>query len=193
MVRPVGATRVGEAGFTLVEMAIVAAIVPVVLGAVFMIARNFSGIQGEAIDAITTTEKLRSSLRRISDELRTSSKNGEDVNGNAALDPGEDLNGNGRLEADWALTPTSVTFNRMLPDGTYSLPITYRVMNGNLERRWMRTATGPTQTTVIARSVASFSVTEAAPQLTIAMVVNTTKPGGRVETESSSITVVQRN
>jgi prepilin-type N-terminal cleavage/methylation domain-containing protein len=171
-------------GFTLVEMVIVAAIVPIVLGAVFMIARNFSDIRSEAAEAVIVTEKLRTSLRKISDELRTSSKTAEAE---------EDLNGNGRLDADWALTPTSITFNRMLPDGTYSLPITYRLVNGNLERRWMSTATGPTHTTVIARSVASFSVTEASPQLTIAMVVSVTKPGGKVETESSSITVVQRN
>jgi len=182
-----------QAGMTLVEVVIVVLVTPILLGAAFMAMRGSSNAHEQASSMAVVTEKLRTTLRRVSDELRLSSVDAEDVNTNSALDAGEDLNNNGRLESDWAISTSSVTFNRMLPNGTYSLPITYRLNGTNLEREWMTDASGTRMTSVIATSVTSFTVLMAASKITIGITVSVNRPGGVVDTESSSVSVLQRN
>lgn len=182
-----------QAGVTLVELMIVLLVTPVLLGAAFMAMRNSSSAQQHASSMYSVTEKLRKTLRRVSDELRLSSEDAEDLNGNSTLDSGEDLNGNGRLDSDWVISTSSVTFNRMLPDGTYSLPITYRLNGTNLEREWMTDASGNKMTTVIATSVTSFTLLQSSSKITIGMTVTFNRSGGVVDTESSSVSVLQRN
>ena len=182
-----------QSGFTLIEMLIASAVVPIMLAAIYMTLTRISTLQDSAGGAITVTEKMRNSLRRIADELRTSSTAGEDANDNGVLDVGEDLNNNGRLESDWTTSSSSVTFNRMQPDGTFTLPITYRLRNGQLERVLTVTANGETRTAILCRSVDSFTVLSIAGKVTVSLSLSCTGRGGVSKTLSSSITVVQRN
>ena len=183
----------GQSGFTLIEMLIASAVVPIMLAAIYMTLSRVSTLQESAGGAITVTEKMRNSLRRIADELRTSSTTGEDTNENSVLDVGEDLNNNGRLEADWSTSDSSVTFNRMQPDGTFTLPITYRVRGEQLERVLTVGASGETRTAILCRSVESFTVLSIAGKITVSLSLSFSGRGGMSKTLSSSITVVQRN
>lgn len=183
----------GQTGFTLIEMLIASAVVPIMLAAIYMTLSRISTLQEGAGGAITVTEKMRNSLRRIADELRTSSTTGEDTNDNGVLDAGEDLNGNGRLEADWGTSETSVTFNRMQPNGTFTLPITYRVRGEQLERVYTVDTSGRTQTAILCRSVESFTVLSVSGKVTVSLLLSYSGRGGASKTLSSSITVVQRN
>ncbi len=182
-----------QSGFTLVEMLIVTAVVPILFAAIYMTMSNVSNLQESAGGAITVTEKMRNALRRIADELRTSSESGEDSNGNGVLDSGEDLNSNGRLDADWKISGTSVTFNRMQPDGTFTLPITYQLNNGQLERVLTTNTSGKTQTAILCRAVQSFSILSASNKITVSLALTYDKRGNKQETLSSSVTILQRN
>ncbi|MEE2887765.1 MAG: prepilin-type N-terminal cleavage/methylation domain-containing protein [Planctomycetota bacterium] len=182
-----------QSGFTLIEMLIASAVIPIIFAAIYMMMARISTLQESAGGAITATEKMRNSLRRIADELRTSSTDGEDVNGNGVLDTGEDLNNNGRLEADWATTTSSVTFNRMQPNGTFTLPISYRVRGKQLERVLTIGSNGETRTAILCRSVESFTILSVSNKITVSLMLSYPKRGGVTETLSSSITVMQRN
>lgn len=182
-----------QSGFTLIEMLIAAAIVPIMFAAIYMTMSRISSLQESAGGTITATEKMRNALRRIADELRTSSTKGEDANDNGVLDVGEDLNGNGRLEADWGTSASSVTFNRMQPNGTFTLPISYRVRGKQLERTLTIDPSGRTQTAILCRSVESFTVLSVSNKITVSLMLSFPKRGGATETLSSSITVLQRN
>lgn len=182
-----------ESGFTLVEMLIATAVIPIIFAAIYMTMTKVSSLQESAGGAITVTEKMRNALRRIADELRTSSSEGEDSNDNDVLDAGEDLNSNGRLESDWNISASSLTFNRMQPDGTYTLPITYQVKDKQLERILTIDTSGKTQTAILCRSVESFTVLAVSNKITISLMLSYPKKGGLTESLSSSITVLQRN
>ena len=41
---------------------------------------------------------------------------------------------NGRLERDWDVSPQALTFNRLQPDATFALPVTYRLTGQTVER-----------------------------------------------------------
>ncbi len=177
----------------MIELMIVIALLLAILtgiGATLLIGRNASH-QTTAI--VKLDEDLRTILRRISEELRSASRSGEDTNGNSALDAGEDVNGNGRLEADWSLSADSVTFNRGLPDRTYSLPITFR-LNGNvLEYVKQTTAAGATIVTPMARTVTEFTVVENTSMVTITLSLERNSVGESTLTRSQSINVTPRN
>jgi hypothetical protein len=136
--------------------------------------RSASTTVARGMDASRT---LRSTMRRLTEELRSSSRAGEDTNGNAALDPGEDTNSNGRLDSDWAVTPTSITFNRYLPDNRFSGPVTYRFDGSILERVFL-SSNGNYIAAEITSLVTAFSITDTDGRVSISMTVTKTDPNG---------------
>ena len=104
-------------GFTLVETLISLVLFGIVLGTVASGLARDSNAQDVIMANVGPETKARALLHRISQELRSSSVWGEDLNHNASktLDVGEDLNGNGVLDADWNLpdgyTTTDLSFN----------------------------------------------------------------------------------
>ena len=137
--------------------------------------------------------KMRAVLRRMTEELQSASRLGEDKNENATLDVGEDYNSNSRLESDWQVTSTSVRFNRYMPGNVYSLPITYQLTGTDLERVAMRTAAGAEVVTTVATSVAAFSVAESGFGLRITLrLAKPTPGGGTTELERTTI-IAPRN
>ena len=177
----------GCRGSSLLEVMIGLVIIPLILGAGIMTLRSSSQLAGEVIESSTSTDKLREVMRRIGEELMCSSQTGEDLNKNGILDPGEDINGNARLEKDWTVSPTSVRFNRVLPDGKFSLPVTYSLQNGRLVRSILLPG-GTTQAVSVARRVLAFSVLATGSQMTVSMSIGSTDAP-----QSSAITVQQRN
>lgn len=177
----------GCRGSSLLEVVIGLVIIPLILGAGVMTLRSSSQLAGEVIESSTSTDKLRELMRRIGEELMCSSQTGEDLNKNGVLDPGEDINGNARLENDWAVSPASVRFNGVLPDGKFSLPVTYSLQDGRLVRATLLPG-GTTQTVSVARRVLAFSVLAAGSQLTVSLSIGTNDAP-----QSSSVTVQQRN
>jgi hypothetical protein len=139
------------------------------------------------------SDALRRVLRRITEELRSATRFGEDRNKNKALDSEEDTNGNGRLESDWQVTSTSVTFNRYMPSNVFSLPITYRLTGTNLERVVMQDPSGKTAVTVIARSVSAFEVSDAGGRISILLKITKPTPGGGTLSGERTAIVMPRN
>ncbi|HEX6811394.1 MAG TPA: hypothetical protein VF384_07215 [Planctomycetota bacterium] len=171
----------------MLELLFAVVIVPLVLGIGTMTLHSSCKLATDVMESSSSVDKLREMLRRIGEDLTCSSQTGEDVNANGILDEGEDLNGNGRLEKDWAVTPTSVRFNRVLRDGTFSLPITYSLQGGRLMRSKM-VAGGATETASVAGRVLAFSVLASGTQMTVSMSV-----GSSEAPQSSSVSVHQRN
>ncbi|HLQ36410.1 MAG TPA: type II secretion system protein [Planctomycetota bacterium] len=178
--------RARERGFSLVEVAIAVLLVPLVLGIGFLSLQRSGKISASVVESTTSMDKLRRCLRQIGDELLSSSQTGEDSNGNGVLDAGEDTNGNARLEKDWLVSAKSITFNRVRPNGTWSLPITYKLQSGQLMRSELL-STGKTETVSVAGQVLAFAVLVSGRQVTVSLSVGTDNP------QSSSITVMQRN
>ncbi|MFQ5504283.1 MAG: type II secretion system protein J [Planctomycetota bacterium] len=145
-------------GFSLVELTIGMALLSTIL---YLVNSTLVGGQSAAKTTeveMSLTDTMRITLRRISEELRSSAEHGEDIDGDHVLDPGEDTNGNGNLEDDWQITASSITFNRRLPDGTIALPVTYRLQGNTLERLTVIDITEGPQITPIATGVADFRV-----------------------------------
>jgi prepilin-type N-terminal cleavage/methylation domain-containing protein len=179
-------------GFTLIELAISLAITGVMAYVVNTTILTMYRASGTTTREIDLTESLRVTMRPVSDELRSASRTGEDGNGNKTLEADEDRNGNGRLDADWNLTATSLRFNRYVGDGKYSLPITYRLNNGRIERVQMMDVTGRSITTSIARGVTSFKITDASPRVTIELEVDRSKSGSTMR-QAVSLSILPRN
>ena len=139
-------------GFTVLEVMIVAALLPLaVLGSLSLV-NSGQRAHETARNQSVTVHKLQVTLARIADELRTGGRLGEDRNDNGRLDVGEDRNGNGRFDTDWRLTSSSVRFNRVLANGTYSLPISYSLEGDQLVRTELVDASAGT---VVRAAVAS--------------------------------------
>jgi len=182
------ASQLGQAGFTLLESLIGTVLLATI---VYVLASTFATAQKSSTSTrsgLSTTETLRATLARITVDLRSASRVAEDSNSNGTLDDGEDSNGNGRLDADWNLQASSIMFNRMMADGTYSPPVCYFLSGDELRRSVMLTS-GRTIQVPIARSVTNFSVSESGTNVTIAMTI--TRPGGVAETQT--VTVAPRN
>ena len=184
--------RTLSAGFTLVELTVMLAVMAAVIYAVNMTLLTGHRASEQTTTTMNITDGLRHSVRRISEELRGASRSAEDANGNGMLDSGEDTNGNGRLDADWQVSATSVTFNRAVADGTFSLPITYRLTGNVLERVATLDTSGKTGVTVVARSVKRFDVSEQLPKLEAEIEIEVTK-SGRVMRQAETVVVLPRN
>ena len=180
--------RRSQAGFSLLEVMIGAVLMPIVFMGVAAAVDSSEGVRSEIREASFGIHKLRTCLRRISDELRVSSVAAEDTNDNGILDGDEDWNGNGRLESDWSVAGNSITFNRLQFDGTYSLPITYRLVDDDMLVRDQMMPDGTTESAILARGVASFSAIAMGTKIVVSMSVTHEE-----KSRSSTITIIQRN
>lgn len=180
-------------GMSLIEVVIVAAVFPVLVYAALSLVQSGQNLDRTVREKAVMMDKLRVTMRRMADELRASSRTAEDRNGNGTLDAGEDTNGNGRFEDDWLVSTNSIRFNRLNANGTYDLPVTYRLEGTDLLRDYF---TSPTDmhTVSVASNIAAFTVTLPSDEtVTIAMTVQVAQPGGAVDTESTTMTIQQRN
>jgi type II secretory pathway component PulJ len=153
-------THVRTGGFTLLEIAIGLTIVLLLLlGYRSLVATG--GDSSKSTDAWTEVDEKLSLLgRQVVEELKSASIVGEDINGNRMLDAGEDRNGNGRLDSDWRVTAESITFNRVLPDGQMTLPITYRLNGTDIERIAMKDTAGSRSRSLVVAGVTAFAVAQ---------------------------------
>ncbi len=177
-----------QAGFSLLEVMIGAVLMPIIFMGVAAAVHSSEGVREDIRDASFGVHKLRTCLRRIADELRVSSVLGEDTNDNGILDADEDWNGNGRLESDWSATGDSITFNRLQFDGTYSLPITYRLVDDEMLVRDQLMPDLTTESAILARGVSSFSAIATGTKLVVSMSVTSGETS-----RTSTITIIQRN
>jgi len=182
----------GDAGFTLLEISISMVLLITILYVI-----NTTLFAGKKASNTTSavmdfSDKLRIVASRISDDLRAAGRDGEDTDQDGVLSQGEDKNNNGRLDSDWAVTANSITFNRLMADGTYSLPITYRLNNGRLERVTMTKADGTEIVSTVTSGVTNFTVSETLPRVTFQMTISK-RVDGRLVSRSNSFTVIPRN
>ncbi|MEE9127408.1 MAG: prepilin-type N-terminal cleavage/methylation domain-containing protein [Planctomycetota bacterium] len=182
-----------DAGFTLIEVLVASVIMLAILAGIGTTLLTGRQATQQTTTIISLDDTMRTVLRRISEELRSASRSAEDTNGNTALDPGEDTNANLRFENDWSLSANAVTFNRLRSDGTFSLPITYRLNGSTLEYVKMTTAAGAQIVTPIASSVTSFTVVEATSMITITLAISAPSGGGATLSRTESINVTPRN
>ena len=102
------AAHSSERGFSIVELAMAIVIGGVIVSVLALSLKTGKNASTSLHAGLDLSESTRSCLRRIAEELRTASRQGEDANGNSTLDTGEDKNANGRLDADWAVTSSSI-------------------------------------------------------------------------------------
>ena len=184
-----------QSGRTLVETTMSL----VLMTAVLIIAYRMVTVGRSGHQRLETTLDLGESMRAVSfrmrEDLRPATRTGEDTNGNGLLDSGEDLNGNGVLEADWSIGPASITFNKVLPDGTVSAPTTYRLAGRQLQRvQTVLSGTGTsTVVTVLDRSAAAFAVADDGARIDCTLTLERPDATGNTTTRSETITVIPRN
>jgi len=178
-------------GFSLLEVLVYLAILPLIAIAGFSLVDAGNHARTLGSSHMKLNRVIRTSLRRIHDELMPAGKIAEDKNQNDVLDTGEDLNGNGRLDDDWAVTSNSITFNRRTSTN-WSPPISYSVVNKRLIRTQMD-LNGKQTSVPIATGVKSFAVSESNGEVTITLTVQTTPRGSKTLTVSGSIQVELRN
>jgi type II secretory pathway component PulJ len=180
-------------GFSIVELTIAAALLSLLLGVVFSSMQATQKASKTVTRGMDGSRVVETAMRRITEELRSATFVGEDVNNNDVLDSGEDRNGNGRLDADWAVTANSITFNRCMPGNTFSLPVTYRRVGSTLERVAMQSAGGALITTVLARNVDAFAVTAVNSRITITLRVRIPDAGGKTIDRERTAVITPRN
>lgn len=180
-------------GFTLPEVITVVAILGFLFLVLGMTLQTGQRATKQTDRDMDVTEDIRRVLRRMLEDLRTASRTGEDTNNNSVMDDGEDENGNGRLEADWNVTLDNLTFNRLLPDGTFSLPITYKLNGEDLVREAMVNVGGAKASAVIVRRVTMFKVEEVGLKMRITLEIRKPGAGGSETREQRTVTVVPRN
>jgi type II secretory pathway component PulJ len=180
-----------RSGFTLIEVAISASLIVVILGTAISTLAAGRQASKSTMQRIDVEDKLRQVLQTFANEVRWSSRTAEDSNNNNTLDSGEDSNGNNRFEDDWKLTPTSLTFNARHSSG-FALPITYRLVGDTLQKVVM---TSPTTTTVtdMARGVTRFQVTEDRETVKVEVGITITATDGTTATSTQSVSVTPRN
>ena len=180
-------------GFTLPEVITVVAILGFLFLALGMTLQTSQRAAKQTDRDMDVTEDIRRVLRRMLEDIRTASRTGEDTNNNDVMDDGEDENGNGRLEDDWMLAVDKLTFNRLIPDGTFSLPITYKLNGEDLVREAMVNVGGAKASGVIVRRVTTFKVEEVGLKVRITLEIRKRAAGGAETREQRSVTVVPRN
>ena len=185
-------TCAAAAGVTMVEVVVGAVLATILFAAIAATLQSSRDTSVNANAEIDVDERMANVLRDIAEDLRTASRKGEDTNDNGTMDPGEDANGNGRLEDDWAVTTTSVTFNRVLATRHCSLPISYRRNGSTVERVEMVAAGGALHSTVIARNVTSFLVADTG-EITVTLALSNPGVGGTTVNRSQAITITPRN
>jgi hypothetical protein len=166
-------------------------LVPILAMAGFSLVESGTDARAVGSARMKLGSTTRTCLRRIHDELLSASKTAEDKNGNKVLDTGEDTNGNGRLDSDWAIG-SSLKFNRRTVNSTWSPPVSYVLLDGNLIRSETK-LDGKTIKASIASGVTGFSVTENDGELTVSISVRTSARRGRSLTRSGTIKVRLRN
>lgn len=180
-------------GITMVEVTVGSAILMTLLLALGSTLLSTQRATDSAHRVMDVSDALRQTMRRITEDLRSGTRVGEDRNKNGTLDSEEDTNGNGRLESDWNVTSTSVTFNRFMPGNAFSLPITYRLTGTNLERVAMQNPSGQTAVAVIARSVSAFEVSDAGERVSILLRITRATPGGGTVEKERVAVIMPRN
>jgi len=176
---------------SLVEVVIATAIA----SSMMLVALALADSAGDATNSafIRSSVFIRASKAadRMVKELQTASTVAEDSNENGTLDTGEDGNSNSRLDADWSLadagTATSISFNKVESDWTWSGPITYAIKSGNLVR------TEDSADEVICRNVDEFTVSRSGSLMTLSIRSFANDRRGRAWTETAERTCNVRN
>ena len=171
-----------ERGMTVVELVAGTALFLVLfagLGAALSTDRGTERVLTAQVSSELTGQRA---LHRIASELRLASVVGEDRDRNGLLDAGEDTNLDGQLDADWSLEDgatdeASIVFNLRVDEydnagnqtasGVVSGPITYRVVDGRLERE--RLFGAQTQRSVIARGITGLRFSRAGRVVTVSL------------------------
>jgi type II secretory pathway component PulJ len=141
-------------GFTLVELALAATLLTVILGAVAAAITGDSQTSRVILSHMGPELKGQRALEAIASELRMAGEWGEDLDHDGVWDDGEDANGNGSFDANWNLADgtmnqDNIAFNRridefaedgtILTTGIYSRPVKYRLDGEALIREWQAT------------------------------------------------------
>jgi hypothetical protein len=166
-----------------------------IAASMLLVALSLADSAGDATNSahIRTTVFVRAAKAadRLVKELQTASPIGEDDNENGTLDSGEDTNDNKRLDADWSLTDggtgTSITFNKVESDWTWSGPIVYAIKDGNLVR------TENSADEVICRNVDQFVLRRSGDQVVLSIRSFAADRKGRTWSESAERTCYVRN
>jgi len=175
--------RTSGRGFTLIELTIGCVLLVSIAATLRSTLLTAVESTAAARSDMGNTETVRAILTRIAYELRSSSRRGEARNENGELDEGEDLNGNERLDSDWLATDTSIRFNRMLTDGTFTPPLTYRWTGDRIVSEHMLTS-GRVIRTPVASGITGFNIAQIDDSIRIRI---TRKSLGRSETQSMVI------
>jgi len=150
-------------GLTLVEVVVATSIAVSLLVAALSLTDSTGTAASAAHVRASIFIRASRASERLVRELQTSSLVGEDVNKNGTLDGNEDTNANGRLDADWSLSDETsageITFNRVRRDWTWTGPISYRLVDGNL----VRSEDGVEE--VVCRDVDEFSLRRSVSQI----------------------------
>lgn len=178
-------------GLSLVEVVTATAI----SASMLLVAISLADSAGDATNSahIRSSVFIRASKAadRLVKELQTASPVGEDDNDNGSLDSGEDTNSNSRLDSDWSLadgsTGTSITFNKVESDWTWSGPIAYAIKDGNLVR------TENSVDEVVCRNVDSFTVRRSGDQVVLSIRSFANDRKGRTWSETAERTAYVRN
>ncbi len=178
-------------GMSLVEVVIATAIASSMLLVAISLARSAGDATNSAHIRTTVFVRASKGADRLVKELQTASVIAEDENENGTLDTGEDSNSNSRLDADWSLADasasTSITFNKVESDWTWSGPIAYAIKNGNLVR------TEDATDEIVCRNVNEFSVSRSGRQITLSIRSFAGDRKGREWSERAERTCYVRN
>lgn len=182
-------------GFTLLELMVSMLVLVGVLSAVYGTLTSSHRTYERVNANMELGDGVRGLVWRLNEDLMSLSRRGEDINGNGVMDTGEDVNSNGRFDADWSVAASEITFNKLLGDGTYSLPVTYRLVGETVERVEVIPDGGGfvTRSRVLEKSATSFVVTEVGNKIQISVALRKTGQQGLAQVQTRTLSVVPRN
>jgi type II secretory pathway component PulJ len=172
-------------GFTLLEITASIGFFVVLMGSVAGALVTDTRTASALVAQVDTELGARRALERIVADIRLASAQGEDSNGNGALDAGEDTNENGVLDADWNLADgakdsETISFNARadewdsdgthLASGIVTARVSYSLVNGQLVREQLSIDnTEPALRTVILQKASGLRFSRQGPIVTVAL------------------------
>ena len=197
-------------GFSLLEVSVSLAFFAVVAGTAATSLLQDNQAQRAVNAQVGPSMRLRSTINRISVDLRMAGIWGEDSNHDGLLDPREDLNGNGVLDADWSLpdgaTSDELSFNSradlhdedgtLIATGIYSPKVRYLLVNDRVIRertRYDDEGNKTTQWTVLAEGIRSLTFKREGGVVKVRGEVDIVLGGGEIETRTLETRVWLRN
>jgi len=183
-------------GFTLIEVAMAAAIMTVVAGVGMSLMMTGTRVYASGSKRTNASTRATAIMARILSELRMGSIHAEDLNRNDDPDDlVEDTNGNGRIEDDWSLangaTASEITFNAVRGLKIYSDPIRFFFDGDRVYREFG--VTSPDKA-VLARDVKALTFTRRGKLVLIHLVVQAGEVGTHAtgaEKDGSRISLIR--